>query len=342
MKSLARQHVWWPGIDAALEKKVKECNTCQATRHTPPVALLHPWEWPKQPWQRVHADYAGPFLGKMFLILVDAYSKWVDIHVVNSSTSQVTIEKMRTSFAALGLPQFLVTDNGTQFTSVEFLQFTRNNGIKHIKSSPHHPSTNGLAERMVQSFKEGMKRQRSGSIETRMARFLFAYRNTPHSTTGMSPAMLLFNRPLRSHLDLLKPDIDLTVQNRQFQQKFYHDAHSKGRQFKVGDTVFTKNFGKGEEWLPGVIDAVRGPLTYLVRLNDGRSIKRHVDHVRTRSSEHNDTTGIDDADLSFGPATDSDDPLLEPHIVTEEVATAPVRSSTRVRRPPNRFRPDSS
>ena len=83
MKSLARQHVWWPGIDAALEKKVKECNTCQATRHTLPVALLHPWEWPKQPWQRVHADYAGPFLGKMFLILFDAYSKWVDIHVVS-------------------------------------------------------------------------------------------------------------------------------------------------------------------------------------------------------------------------------------------------------------------
>jgi len=68
----------------------------------------------------VHADYAGPFLGRMFLILVDAYSKWVDVHMVHSSTSQLTIEKMRTSFATFNLPQTLVTDNGTQFTSAEF------------------------------------------------------------------------------------------------------------------------------------------------------------------------------------------------------------------------------
>jgi len=150
--------VWRPGIDLDLEKKVKGCDICQTTHHNPPAALLHPWEWPQQPWQRVHADYAGPFLGKMFHVLIDAYSKWVNIHVISSSTSQVTIEKMRATFAAFGLPQILVTDNSTQFTSLEFTQFTMANGIKHIMLSPYHPSTNGLAERRVQSFKEGMKR----------------------------------------------------------------------------------------------------------------------------------------------------------------------------------------
>ena len=145
MKGLARQHVWWPGFDLDLERKVKGCNICQTTHHNPPAALLHPWEWPQQPWQHVHADYAGPFLGKIFLIQIDAYSKWIDIHMVNASTSQVTIKKMCTTFAAFGLPQTLVTDNGTQFTSSEFSQFTKANGIKHIMSSLYHPSTNGLA-----------------------------------------------------------------------------------------------------------------------------------------------------------------------------------------------------
>ena len=107
-------------MDQNIENMVKSCNVCQETHHKPPSATLHPWDWPRQPWQRVHADYAGPFRSRMFLILVDANTKWIGIHVVNSSSAQTTIEKMRTTFATLGLPQILVTDNGPQFTSSEF------------------------------------------------------------------------------------------------------------------------------------------------------------------------------------------------------------------------------
>ena len=231
MKSLSQQYVWWPGINLDIEKCVKSCNPCQEVRHRSPSALLHPRDWPRQPWQRVHADYIGPFLGKMFVLLVDANTKWIDVHVVNSSSSQFTIEKMRATFAILGLPQILVTDNGPQFTSSEFSQFTKSNGIKHITSSPYHPSTNGLAERSVQTFKEGMKKQKTSTIETRVSRFLFAYCNTPHSTTIVSPAMSMFNRQLRSHLDLLKPDIEPTVLNCQFHQQLNHDLHARDRQF---------------------------------------------------------------------------------------------------------------
>ena len=66
---------------------------------------------------RVYADYAGLFLGKMFLILAYTNTKWVDIHMVNSSSAEITIEKITSIFATLGLPQILVTDNGPQFTS---------------------------------------------------------------------------------------------------------------------------------------------------------------------------------------------------------------------------------
>ena len=139
----------------------------------------------------------------MFLILVDANTKWVDIHVVNSSSAEVTIEKMIATFANLGLLQILITDNGPQFTSAQFTQFTKNNGIKLVTSSPYRPSTNGLVERTLQTFTEGMRRQKTSSIETHIARFLFVYCNTPQSTTGVSPAVMMFKRPLRCHLDLL-------------------------------------------------------------------------------------------------------------------------------------------
>ena len=100
-------------------------------KNAPPEAVLHLLEWLKQPWTRLHADYAGPFLGKMFLIIIDAYSKWIEVHITNSATSAITIDKLRNTFATFGLPEVLVTDNGSNFTSTEFEEFLKSNGISH-------------------------------------------------------------------------------------------------------------------------------------------------------------------------------------------------------------------
>ena len=128
-------------------------------------------------------------MGRMFLILVDAHSKWMEVKPVSSATSAVTIEQLRSIFATHGLPEMLVSDNGSVFTSEEFKDFTKNNGIRHVTSAPYHPASNGLAERTVQTFKESMKKFSESLISTRVSRFLFAYRNTPHTTTGSSPAV---------------------------------------------------------------------------------------------------------------------------------------------------------
>ena len=89
-------------------------------------------------------------------------------------------------------------DNGSVFMSSEFTDFVKRNGIRHVTSSPYHPSSNGLAERAVQTMKDGLKKLVSGSLETKLARFLFKYRLTPQTVTGVSPAELMFGRPLRS------------------------------------------------------------------------------------------------------------------------------------------------
>ena len=273
MKALARSYVWWPGIDQEIEERVKACNSCQRTRHNPAPAPLHPWEFPNQPWERLHADYAGPFEGKMFLIVIDAYSKWLEVIPVSAANSSVTIEHLRNMFATHGLPKSLMTDNGTQFTSMEFESFVKKNGIRHIRSSPYHPSSNGLAERAVQSFTEGIKKYSSTeSIETRLSRFLFWYRLTSHSTTGVAPAQLLLGRIPRSQLDLLKPELSDKVRVKQQSQKNYHDQNTKARSFKVDDPVFVKDFPSGKGWLTGTVTDVKGPLTYLVTLSDGRIV----------------------------------------------------------------------
>ena len=158
MKSLARSYVWWPNMDKDLESRVRTCENCQMNRKNPPEAPLHPWEWPSRPWERIHIDYAGPFLGKMFLIMIDAYSKWIEVHPVNTATSRVTIEKLRSTFAIHGLPMTIVSDNGSNFCSEEFEEFIVKNGILHRRTAPYHPASNGLPEGPFRPLKKGCER----------------------------------------------------------------------------------------------------------------------------------------------------------------------------------------
>ncbi len=76
MKAVACGYFWWPGLDSEIERLARNCLACQSVKPAPPVSMLHPWVWPARPWQRIHIDFAGPFHGAMFLVLVDAHSKW--------------------------------------------------------------------------------------------------------------------------------------------------------------------------------------------------------------------------------------------------------------------------
>ena len=284
MKSLARCYIWWPQMDSDIENLVRSCTVCQETRPSPASAPLHPWTWPDKPWSRLHLDFAGPLLGKMYLVLVDAHSKWMDVIVMSDITSAQTIEKLKVVFSTHGLPQKIVTDNGPSFVSNEFKEFMSRNGILHVTSAPYHPSTNGLAERAVQSFKQGLKRTTGKSIQDRLSRFLFQYRTTPHSTTGVPPAELLMGRRLRTRFDLLYPDISRKVESQQFRQKLGHDNSKPLRSFQTGDLVYVENFTSSPpKWMPGKVVKVTGPLSYQVEVESGAVVRRHVDNVRSRS-----------------------------------------------------------
>ena len=285
MKGLSRMYVWWPGITKDIESTVHNCTECQMHQSTPPVAPLHPWSWPTRPWARLHLDYAGPFQGKMILVLIDAHSKWVEAICTPGSTSAVVIDELRTLFAQFGLPETIVTDNGTCFVSAEFETFLSRNGIKHLTSAPYHPSSNGLAERAVQLVKRGLKKITQGSMKSRLAQVLFHYRLTPQTTTGVSPSELLLGRRPRSRLDLLKPHTAERVEKKQSQQKEQHDSRSRERHLEVGTNVFVRNYHHGDRWLPGCIEQRTGPVSFKVRLEDGRTRRCHQDQVRNRSVE---------------------------------------------------------
>lgn len=330
MKGLARSYVWWPNIDADLEAQVKQCNQCQINQPSPPAVPMHPWEWPEHPWERIHLDYAGPFLGKMFLVVIDAHSKWMEIEVVSSATTQTTVEHLRTMFARFGLPKVIVTDNGTCFTSSEFAEFLRRNHIRHFKTAPYHPSSNGLAERAVQTFKTGMKKQLTGTVQTKLSRFLFHYRLSPHTTTGVAPAELLFRQRPRSHMDLIVPSLKDRVVQQQQRQKSQHDRTTRQRTFQQDDLVMVHGFNKDlkDHWLPGTVVSTSGEHSYEIKLTDGKIVRRHADHIRKRQG---DCTPDQDNDIDDIPMPVSQQPP------TSGNAPIELRRSQRYRRPPERF-----
>ncbi|KAL5469019.1 hypothetical protein EMCRGX_G030194 [Ephydatia muelleri] len=192
--------------------------------------------------------------------------------------AQQAVRFLRHVFSTHGIPDRLVSDNGTAFTSEEFKIFVKRNGIHHSTSAPYHPATNGLAERAVQTFKENLKKS-CGDLETR---FLFHYRTTPHTTTGVSPAELLLGRKPRTLLDNLHPDLSMNGSRSQEHQKIAHDKHSRHRLFQIGDTIYVKNCRNTPEWLPGVVSGF-SELALLVKLLNGKICRRHIDHVRVRT-----------------------------------------------------------
>lgn len=178
-----------------------------------------------------------------------------------------------------------MSDNATSFTSEEFTEFLKKNGIRHVKTPPYHPASNGMVERAVQTFKTGMKKMREGTIQTKLSRFLFNYRITPHSSTGTSLAELLFGRRLNSHLENLKPSLSRKVQQNQEKQKEARDAHARVREFQVGDKIFVRNYRGRTVWLAGVVTRKEGKTVYLVQTRNGDIIRRHIDQMRSRVGE---------------------------------------------------------
>ena len=276
MKALSRSFFWWPKMDEEIENLAKQCNTCAINQSKPAAAPVHPWEPPTAPWIRIHMDFAGPLRGKMFLIVIDAYSKWPEVVAMNESTSSATVSKLRRMFATHGLPKVSVSDNGPAFVGEVLREFMKRNGVKQVYSAPYHPASNGQAERMVRTFKESLKTLTMGDLQTQLDRLLYKYRITPHSTTGKTPAQMMFNRELRSPFDLLRPG------SQENQVSSQENPRDRTRSLEAGTLVWARNFGNGDKWIPGVIKKKLGNVTYEIDFKDRETSNRHIDHLKER------------------------------------------------------------
>lgn len=284
-KALARSFVWWPGIDADIEHLIKSCTSCSSVRPDPPKSTLIPWEIPKGVWSRIHIDFAGPMNNEYFFIITDAFSKWPEVFRTRDITSSFTVNKLREVFARFGLPDTIVSDNGTQFTSVLFQEFVERNKIVHKTSPPGHPATNGAAENSVKSFKNGLKAaiaHGEKNLDVIIQRYLFDYRVAPHSTTGESPAKLMFGRTPRTRFDFIRPN---SVHQKLSESACTQAEYFKGKRnvtFVVDEKVSVRDYrdSNTKKWVTAFVKKKLGHRTYLCKTINGKTGRFHLNQMQ--------------------------------------------------------------
>ncbi|XP_037501036.1 uncharacterized protein K02A2.6-like [Rhipicephalus sanguineus] len=126
-KMVVRSHVWWAGLDQDITHMVQSCQVCQEHQWASHHVEITPWPFPQRPWSRLHIDFGGPFKGHYFLVVVDTFSKWVEVLPVTTPSVGATMAAQRQVFAAQGLPDIIVSDSGPAFTSAQYLAWLTKN-----------------------------------------------------------------------------------------------------------------------------------------------------------------------------------------------------------------------
>ena len=243
-------------------------------------------------------DHAINFLGRNWLVLVDAYSKYPCIHPTTSTSSKSTTAILEQEFAHFGYPHTLVTDNATTFMSQEFQAWSKQRGIVHLTGAPYHPATNCAAERLIQSFKQALRKSSLPPKEA-LQEFLMQYRRIPFAS-GLSPSELLNGKRIRTKIDTLVPSIPHLLQGRQSKQASkYSNAEDSEvvskveHHYSLGDPCYALYFGprrdRDPRWVPAIVTKVHGTRSVNVRvIPRGPTWRRHLDQLRPRYGSDQD------------------------------------------------------
>ncbi|XP_049267716.1 uncharacterized protein K02A2.6-like [Rhipicephalus sanguineus] len=260
MKARARFCLFWPGMNSDIEETARRCQLCQ--RHKPRNARLplHSHETPSLPWEVVGADLCY-HNGNEYLVVVDSYSFFFEIRAVQSSSASKVISAFTDVFATHGFPSRLITDNGPPFSSQQFQDFISKIGTNHVRSSPYHPRSNGMAERAVQEAKKLLQKCQFGSVDFCAA--LLEWRNTPRDNCLKSPSQRLMGRLTRTLLPVpathlqpktVKPkDVQQRLRDIRRKQRTYYNRGSKSLpELPLGARVTVYNVPSGT-WSPATI-----------------------------------------------------------------------------------------
>lgn len=282
INSIVDQFYYWPGIYSDIKNLVSSCAVCQKYQRSNKTEPLLNHDIPSLPFNKLAADIAE-FQGKSYLVVIDFYSRWLEVYETPNKTSSTIIKKLKDVFSRFGIPETLIADN-MPFNSLELRQFAQEWNFQIITTSPYHSKSNGLAEKAVGIAKNMIRKSKESKKELEL--YLLNYRNAPVAGLKFSPSQLLNSRHIRTKLPnvgselepkLVPKEVQLSMKNNQDVQKQYYDRTSKTHEeeFFVGEKVLVQNVST-KLWERGtVVRKLFQPRSYIVKMING------VEHRRT-------------------------------------------------------------
>ena len=278
MKLLARTSVWWPNISKDIETKCQFCSSCSVVNFKRSHDYV-PWPEAKSPFERIHVDFYT-FEQNQYFIIADSFSKWLHVQRLVNTRACDVISVLETVFSIFGDPAKIVSDNGPPFDAIDYVDFCTSRDIIVLYSPEYHPESNGYGERSVFIAKGSVgklaldARKASNIPENEflstaecdkiVTKFLFTYRNTPTTTTLVSPNQMLLSYQPRTNLSRLLPSISCNPPS--------------NLPYRDGQSVLVK-LHKRSPPVRGTVVRCLGPTRYLVSFQ-GVLRKPHVNQMR--------------------------------------------------------------
>lgn len=218
------------------------------------------------------------------------------MHFISKHNKCKCHPKLKSIFSRQGIPAILISDEGRQFVSREFKQFTDTWKITHHTSTPHHQQANGMAERAIQTVKNILKKTIENKEDIYLA--LLSYRNTP-VYQSYSPAQILMSRTLRDNIprteEQLRPQIinetnfQARLEEQQQNMKYYYDRKTKERKsVQIGERVYYQTHPKST-WKKGIVKHKYNDREILIKRPDGSTLKRNLQFVKINPNSEEDT-----------------------------------------------------
>ncbi|XP_062537888.1 uncharacterized protein K02A2.6-like [Armigeres subalbatus] len=258
MRRILREKVWWPSMDRDVTNRVQECAGCATVRNEYPPEPMMRKEMPERAWQEIAVDFFTAKECATFLVVVDYFSRFLQVIEMKSTNASKTIEALEEIFSQQTYPETIRSDNGPPFSSEEFSRYCSQHNIKLIRTIPYWPQMNGLVERQNQGILRTLRIAKATKTDWRKALkdYVFMYNTSPHSVTDKAPMELLMGRPVKNMLPSLRTEPRLRLEEdvrerdaiRKMQGKLYADErrHAKASEIEVEDTVMMRNYVTGK------------------------------------------------------------------------------------------------
>lgn len=240
----------------------------------------------------------------MWFLLIDSYTNRLEVVKMSSTTTEATARALTDIFVRYGLPETLVTNNWQQFASDDFATFCAARGIKHLTIAPYQPQSNSLAERLIESFKTAVDKLRCArvSLNDAVCHIVTSYRPTPHSTTGQSPAELLYGRRMRTLLDLMAPRHSVREEALVRKRRNFGKRTRERSSFETGALVWICIPRPGDKWIKGnVLHPIATRLYTVKACGFNKERKCHANQLRRRATTEIPAEKVVDEDAPSTP-----------------------------------------